>query len=34
MDIKLFFNNQQSIKLSYDIAESFRNRISTLQQAS
>ena len=26
MDIKLFFNNQQSIKLSYDIAESFRKQ--------
>ena len=26
MDIKLFYNNQQSIKLSYDIAESFRKQ--------
>ena len=26
MDIKLFYNNQQSIKLSYEIAESFRKQ--------
>lgn len=26
MDIKLFYNNQQSIKLSYEIVESFRKQ--------
>ena len=26
MDIRLFYNNQQSIKLSYKIAESFRKQ--------
>lgn len=26
MDIKLFYNNQQSIKLSYGIVESFRKQ--------
>lgn len=34
MDIKLFYNNQQSIKLSYEIVESFRKQNFYMQQAS